>query len=157
MDEANVDRIVHEQIALEQIAARRRRALAEHEAKELKRGNAIARRRLEQEELEAEARAEAKQELAAEGLLPAPKKETAQQAHKELLIHEKNLALEQANRKLEQEAQILKSTLYSGFLESIGDLRMRYLILKLPYSHKSAPLRKKFSSYEEEILKGADL
>jgi hypothetical protein len=118
VDEANVDRIVHEQIALEQIAARRRRALAEHEAQELKRGETMARRRLEQQELEAEARAEAKQQLAAEGLLPAPaKKETAEEAHKELLIHEKNLALEQANRKLEQEAHILKSTLYSGFLE----------------------------------------
>jgi hypothetical protein len=105
VDEANVDRIVHEQIALEQIAARRRRALAEHEAQELKRGETMARRRL-------------KQQLAAEGLLPAPaKKETAEEAHKELLIHEKNLALEQANRKLEQEAHILKSTLYSGFLE----------------------------------------
>ena len=118
MDEAKVDTIVHEQLALEQPAAWRRRALAEHEAQELKRREDIARRRLEQEELEAEARAEAKQELAAEGLL-VPKKETAQQAHKELLIHEKNLALEQANRKLEQEAQILKSTLYSGFLEQI--------------------------------------
>lgn len=89
VDEASVDEMVHEQISLEQLAARRRRAVAKREAQERKRGEAIVRRRLEQEELEAEARTEAKQELVAEGLLSAPKKKTAQQAHKELLIKKK--------------------------------------------------------------------
>jgi len=104
-DEDTVKKIVRKEFAQENLVARRRHARAEHLAAEHAREEAVARQRLEQQEIEAEARAEAKQELAAEGLLPAAPKQTAQQAHKELLIHEKNLALEQANRKLEQEAR----------------------------------------------------
>jgi len=104
-DEAMVKKMVHAEFEHEVLVAQRRRAQAERAALERKRAAQSARNRLEQQEVQAEARIEAKRELASEGLISAPEKQSTQKqrAHAELLQHEKNIALEKSNARLEAE------------------------------------------------------
>lgn len=110
LDEKKVKQMVHREFELEAIAAKRARATAQHAAVERKYEEAMARRHLEQEEIETEERAEAKKELVAERLIPGTKK-TAKAAHAELLLHEKNLKLEETDKRLATEARHMQVAL----------------------------------------------
>lgn len=104
-DEAMVKKMVHAEFQHEELVAKRRRAQAERAALGRKRAAASARLRLERQEVQAEARTEAKRELASEGLIALPEKQATQKqrANAELLQHERNIALEKSNARLEAE------------------------------------------------------
>ena len=106
-DETRVKRMVDDEFKAEEMAAKRTRAKAEHVALERKHAAQMARHRLEQQEVHAEARVEARRELVAEGLIAA-KPAFAQQERKapsELLQHERNVKLAKSNAALEAEAR----------------------------------------------------
>jgi hypothetical protein len=111
-DEHAVKELVNSHFKMEKLAASRMQAQTEHAALEQMKKEKLAKRQLEIQELQAEARAEAKKELTAEGLIPAATKRVqhrAAQARAEL--HEKNVALANENQRLKDEARHMQEEL----------------------------------------------
>lgn len=113
-DEARVKRMVQEEFTQQEKTAKRKRVQAEEAAFARKRAAEMARHKQEQQDIQAEARAEAKRELVAEGLISREHEKARREAHSERLQHdahserlqhERNVQLAKSNAQLEAEAR----------------------------------------------------